>query len=119
MNHITKEKYEKILKAAAAVADLENGNRQQTKEREKLKISYLQYYGNEVKKLPKEFIIVYTESDNLGTSRYADYYKRVAEYSIKNNGNCKWKETEKSIVVELYGGYKKVISKERILAYVY
>lgn len=119
MKHVTEEKYRKILKAAVAVADLETGIRQQIKASENLKIKYLQYYGNEVKKLPKQFKIIYTETDNLGNSRYTDNYKRVVEFSIRDNGNCKWKETEKSMVVELYNGYKKVISKERILAYVY
>lgn len=112
MKHLTTARYEEIEKAADAMAKLQNGSRKQYEEKEKIIIDTAGKMAKECKNLPKNYAILYTFRQNLGTNNYS--YMVTASAIIGVFAEDEIKETVASIII----GNKR-ISKDKIICYIY
>ena len=117
MKHITKENYEKLLAAAKAVSKLENGCRQETAAYHKFILDNADRMSKEVKKLPKEYKILVQHSENLGTKKWAYIIKTTDTEFVTATSEVK--ETEQSITITTKTGFRTVVRKTSVIAYIF
>lgn len=112
MKHLTIAKYEEIKKAADAMAKLQNGSRKQYEEKEKFIIETAGKMAKECKNCPKNYAILYSFRQNLGTKKYSCMVTASALIVVTVVDEVK--ETDASIIV----GSSR-ISRSKIICYIY
>ena len=121
MKHITKETEKKIRTAASAVAELETGCRNQREAEEDFTIAQVRRFAKDVKKLPKEYKILYTRNENLGTKKWPHMVTTVEYATVERATTVR--ETEASYILETKytetRTHKEIISKAKIIAFVF
>ena len=121
MKHLSQSKFDKIASAALALSALETGCRNQQKAYDRTVIELCRKYATEAGTLPKEYTVIYTVTENLGTKKWNDYHTSYSTYTV--NSDETRRDTEKTAIFTFlnYSGkeVKKMIPLEKIVAYVW